>query len=80
VSETVQVVAYASAPMALAGPPVAALRVACGLYAAALLATGLWVVHETDAGRAVLAATPAAVVGFGLCYRTTAAARALLGL
>lgn len=80
VSETVQVVAYASAPMALAGPPVPALRVACGLYATALLATGLWVVHDTDAGRAVLAAAPAAVVGFGLCYRTTAAARTLLGL
>ncbi|MFB6236710.1 MAG: YIP1 family protein [Halopenitus sp.] len=80
VSETVQVVAYAAAPFALAGPPIPALRVACGLYAAGLLVYGLRTVHNTSWLRAAVAATPAALVGYGVGYRTIAAARGLFGL
>ncbi|SNR55679.1 YIP1 family protein [Halorubrum vacuolatum] len=78
VSETVQVVAYASAPMALAGPPVPALRLACAIYAGLLLILGLRSVHATTTIRAVVAATPPALLGYGVGYRAVAAARTLL--
>lgn len=80
VSETVQVIAYASAPFALAGPPVPVLRVACGLYAVGLLVFGLRTVHETSWLRASVAAAPAALVGYGVGYRTIAAGRSLFGI
>lgn len=79
VSETVQVVAYASAPMALAGPPVPTLRVACGIYAAVLLVTGIRTVHGTSWPRATVAAVVPAVVGYGVMYRSVAAGRTLFG-
>ncbi|MFB6303823.1 MAG: YIP1 family protein [Haloferacaceae archaeon] len=69
VSETVQVVAYATAPCALAGLPVPGLRVLCTGYGAALLVVGLSEVHGASPGRAAVAgAVPAALVfgyGFG---------------
>lgn len=79
VSETVQVVAYASSPMALAGPPIPALRIACGLYAAALLLIGFRTVHGTTAVRTLIAGVPPAVLGYGVGYRVIAAARTVLG-
>jgi len=79
VSETVQVVAYASAPFAFAGPPTPALRVACGLYATGLLLYGLRTVHDTSPLRVVLGGTPAALLGYGVGYRTIAAAFSLFG-
>ena len=79
VSETVQVVAYASAPMALAGPPIPALRIVCGAYAAVLLYLGLSTVHETTPGRTLVAGTPPALVGYGVGYRVIAALRTLVG-
>ncbi len=78
ISETVQVLAYASAPCALAGAPVPALRAVCALYGAGLLALGIREVHDTTTGRAVAAtALPAALV-FGYGFRGFAAAETLL--
>jgi hypothetical protein len=79
VSETVQAVAYASAPMALAGPPIPLLRVACGAYAALLLAVGLSRIHGLTPFRTVVAAVPPALLGYGVGYRSVAALRALIG-
>lgn len=79
VSETVQVVAYASAPMALAGPAVPALRLACGLYAAVLLLIGLRTIHATTWPRTLVGGVPPAVFGYGIGYRVVAATRTLFG-
>ncbi|WP_434521711.1 YIP1 family protein [Halorubrum sp. AS12] len=77
VSETVQAVAYASSPMALAGPAVPELRVVCGAYAAVLLFVGLRAVHGLGPVRTVVAALPPAALGYGVGYRVVAAARTL---
>jgi hypothetical protein len=79
VSETVQVVAYASSPMALAGPPIPELRVACGAYAAALLLIGFRTVHGTTSLRTLVAGVPPALLGYGVGYRVIAAVRTLFG-
>ncbi|GAA0507434.1 hypothetical protein SAMN04488066_101309 [Halorubrum aquaticum] len=79
VSETVQVVAYASAPMALAGPAVPTLRVVCGGYATLLLLRGFRIVHETTPFRTLLAGLPAATFGYGIGYRVVSAVRTVLG-
>ena len=69
ISETVQVIAYASAPCALAGAPIPELRAACALYGAGLLVLGVREIHETATWRAVAAtAVPAALV-FGYGFR-----------
>ena len=69
VSETVQVLAYAAAPCALAWVPVAGVAMVCALYSTVLLVVGLSVVHQTSPVRATAAAAiPAALafwVGFG---------------
>ena len=77
VSETVQVVAYASSPFALAGPPIPALRIACGAYAAVLLCIGFRTVHGTNAFRTLVAGAPPILIGYGVGYRVVAAVRAL---
>lgn len=78
VSETVQTVAYATAPCALAGLPVVELRALAAAYGAALLVVGLSEVHETGLGRATLAgAIPAALV-FGAAFGGFDAVGALL--
>ncbi|MFO8115479.1 MAG: YIP1 family protein [Halorubrum sp.] len=79
VSETVQVVAYASSPMALAGPPIPELRVVCGAYAAALLLIGFRTVHRTTPLRTLVAGVPPAVLGYGVGYRVIASVRVLFG-
>jgi hypothetical protein len=79
VSETVQAVAYASSPMALGGPAIPELRVACGAYAAVLLIVGLRAVHGLGPVRTVAAALPPAALGYGVGYRVVAAARTLFG-
>jgi hypothetical protein len=79
VSETVQVVAYASSPMALAGPPIPELRVVCGAYAAVLLLIGFRIVHGTTPLRTLVAGIPPALLGYGVGYRVIAALRALIG-
>lgn len=68
VSETVQVIGYATAPCALAGPPIPGLRLACALYGGALLVVGTSEVHGVGPVRALLvAALPGALV-FGYGY------------
>jgi hypothetical protein len=68
VSETVQTVAYATAPCALAGVPSPTLRAACALYGGFLLVVGLAEVHDTSLGRAgVVAALPGSLV-FGYAF------------
>lgn len=79
VSETVQVVAYASSPMALAGPPIPELRVACGVYATLLLFVGFRTVHGTTPVRTLVAGVPPATLGYGVGYRAIASFRTLLG-
>lgn len=78
VSETVQVVAYAAAPGALAGPPVPELRAACALYGAVLLVVGLRAVHGTTTLRAILAGALPATLVFGVGFRGIDAFGALL--
>jgi len=78
VSETVQVVAYATAPCAVAGAPVPALGVAAAGYGAGLLVVGLQVVHGTSLPRAAAAAALPAALLFGYGFGGVAAAAALL--
>jgi len=80
VSETVQVVAYATAPCALAGLPFAPLRLACALYGAGLLVVGIGVVHEASLPRAALAAALPALVVFGYAFGGIFAAEAVFGV
>jgi hypothetical protein len=79
VSETVQVVAYASSPMAFAGPPIPEVRVLCGAYATALLLIGFRTVHGTTPIRTLVAGLPPSVLGYGIGYRVIASIRALVG-
>jgi hypothetical protein len=65
VSETVQVLAYASAPGAVAAVPIPELRVVCCLYGTALLVVGLAEVHATTTVRATVAASLPAALLFG---------------
>jgi hypothetical protein len=68
VSETVQTIAYATAPCALAGLPSPELRAACAAYGTFLLVVGLAEVHGTSLKRATVAgALPAALV-FGYAF------------
>lgn len=69
VSETVQVVAYATAPCALAWVPVPVVAAACALYGAGLLVLGLAVVHETSLLRAIVASIIPATLVFGVGFR-----------
>jgi hypothetical protein len=77
-SETVQVIAYATAPCVFAGVPSPTLRAACGLYGAGLFFVGLRTVHDTSLLRALVAgAIPAGLV-FGYAFRGFAAIAELL--
>ncbi|WP_436906547.1 YIP1 family protein [Halosimplex marinum] len=80
VSETVQVIAYATAPCAFAGFPYPGVRVAATAYAAVLLAVGVSDVHDVSLPKAaVLTAVPAALA-FGYGFRGFAALSELTGL
>jgi len=79
VSETVQVLAYATAPCALAGAPIPALRVACAAYATVLYVAGLSRVHDLSTARAAVLGVIPAAVAFGYGFRGFAAALDLLG-
>lgn len=78
VSETVQVLAYASAPCVFAGVPSPGVRVAATAYAAVLLVVGLRTVHRMDSRRAALAAAVPAAIVFGYGFRGFAALETLL--
>lgn len=78
VSETVQVLAYASAPCALAGLPYPLVRIVVTGYGAFLLVVGLGTVHDLDLRRAAVAAALPAALVFGYGFRGFDAAGALL--
>ena len=68
VSETVQIVGYATAPCIVAWIPIPGLAALSGLYATGLLIVGLAVVHETTLFRATVAGLLPAVLVFGLAF------------
>ena len=68
VSETVQIVGYATAPCVVAWIPIPGLAALCGLYATGLLIVGLVVVHKTTLFRATVAGVLPAVLVFGLAF------------
>ncbi|GAB7093023.1 YIP1 family protein [Halolamina litorea] len=74
VSETVQIIAYATAPCLLTAVPWAPLRVACCLYGAGLLVVGTAVRHRTTLPRAAMAAAVPAALVFGYGFGGFAAA------
>lgn len=74
VSETVQLIAYSTAPCLLAGIPWAPLRVVCCLYGAGLLVVGTMVRHDTSLPRALAAASLPAALVFGIGFGGFAAA------
>lgn len=94
VSETVQVVAYATAPMALAGvgvPPalagvagvdlvVAGWRLLLAGYGVVLLVVGVATVHDTSVPRAAVAAALPALVVFGYGFGGVFALETVTGL
>ena len=78
ISETVQVMAYATAPCVFAGLPIPAVRVACAAYGTILLAVGIAVVHDAPYRRVVPAIAVPAAIGFGYGFRGFGAARRLV--
>lgn len=94
VSETVQVIGYATAPMALAGVGVpsalatvpylpelvAAWRLGLALWGTCLLVVGMAIVHDTSLGRATLAVAVPAVVVFGYLFGGVFAFETLTGI
>lgn len=78
ISETVQVVGYASAPCLLAGVPLPAVRVMAAVYGGLLLGIGVAVVHEVRPGRAAMATLIPAVLVFGYGFRGIPALLALV--
>jgi len=79
VGETVQILAYATAPCVFAGAQIPALRVLCALYATILYVVGLGRVHDLSPTRAIgLGAIPAAVA-FGYGFRGFDAVLGLFG-
>jgi hypothetical protein len=77
ISETVQVLAYATAPCVFAGLPVPALRLAATGYGAVLLLVGTRAVHDLSWPVAVAVTAVPAWLVFGLAYRGVSAAVAL---
>ncbi|WP_135661863.1 YIP1 family protein [Halorhabdus rudnickae] len=78
VSETVQVLAYATAPCVFAGVPVPAIRVICAIYASALLMIGISAVHEIDYPRGAITGAIPATLLYGVAFRGFEAAGMLL--
>jgi hypothetical protein len=78
VSETVQVIAYATAPCVFAGVPVLELQALSVTYGAVLLVIGLGVVHGTTLYRALLAGAVPILVGFVYGFRGVEAVGTLL--
>jgi hypothetical protein len=73
ISETVQTIAYATAPCVFAGLPSPTIRAVCTVYGAALLFVGLRTVHDTSWSRAIVAGVIPAAIAFGYAFRGFAA-------
>ena len=69
VSETVQVLAYATAPCVLVGAPSPSLRVICSLYGASLYLLGLTAVHDLEPWQTAVAGLLPAGIVFGIAFR-----------
>ena len=80
VSETVQVLAYATAPCALAGLPFPGFRVLCVAYGFALLIVGMSVVHDVPLARAALVVAVPGVIVFGYAFGGLFAIETVTGL
>jgi hypothetical protein len=79
VSETVQVLAYATAPCVFAGAPVPTLRVACATYGTVLYLAGLARVHDLSPARAAVLGSIPAAIAFGYGFRGFDAALRIVG-
>lgn len=79
VSETVQVIGYATAPCVFAWIPVPGVAAVCGLYGAGLLIIGLAVVHRTTLFRAAVAGVVPAILVFGVGFGAVRAGRVAIG-
>ncbi|MCU4754028.1 YIP1 family protein [Halobacteria archaeon AArc-curdl1] len=77
ISQTVQVLAYATAPCVVVGVPIPEIRVLACLYGAVLLIVGLRIVHETSIIRALLAGLVPALLLFGYGFGGMAALETL---
>jgi hypothetical protein len=69
ISETVQVLCYASAPCVLAGVPNPWVRSAVTAYAVGLYLVGTGIVHDLGPGRATVTGLVPAAVVFGFGFR-----------
>jgi hypothetical protein len=78
ISETVQVIAYATAPCVFTGVPSPALRTVCALYGTLLFFAGLRAVHRTSLLRTVIAGSIPATLVFGYAFRGFAAMEELV--
>ncbi len=78
VSETVQLLGYATAPCVFAGLPFPSLRVFCAAYGAGLLVVGLSEVHGISPRRGLLVGFVPAAIVFGYGFRGFAALGTLL--
>ncbi|WP_336135599.1 YIP1 family protein [Natronomonas amylolytica] len=80
VSETVQVIAYATAPGVFVAYPHPAVQLAAALYGCVLLVVGFSVVHETSIPRALAAGLVPAVFVFGFAFGGIAAFESVTGV
>lgn len=78
VSETVQILCYATAPCIVAGVPEPSVRAAVGLWAIGLYLVGLTVRHGLGRHRAALLGIVPAGVAFGMGFRAFDAIGVLL--
>lgn len=79
VGETVQVVAYATAPCVLVGVPIPPLRLACIGYSCLLLVLGLSAVHRLPWFRSAVTAILPGLLVFGYGFRGIAALTSVIG-
>lgn len=78
VSETVQVLCYATAPCIVAGVPDPRLRAVVGLWSIGLYAVGLTVRHDVSLQRALVLGIVPAGLAFGMGFRAFHAIGVLL--
>lgn len=79
VSETVQILSYASAPCVLAGLPVPGVRVLVVLWGAVLLVVGTMIVHDAHPVRAVAVSVIPGLLVFGYGFGGVPAAVEVAG-
>lgn len=78
ISETVQVLAYATAPCVVAGVPLAPLQLVAAGYGSVLLVVGLSTVHEVSYWKGMLAGAIPAALLYGVAFGGFDALRAVV--